>query len=190
MPTRSALILFFSCTFALNFDLQAQSEAESFTAKNTLSVELGGNVLRYAVNYGRLFHQNGSFKLSASVGFSMWHETLDNTTYWNPALPLEITALYGKSKHHLEAGTGITPFLQNRYTFQFRPTSPSRPEVVKESTSLGAVLPFRIGYRYQKPEGGFFFRAAYTPFSYLPLGDRESWSFYPIFVGFSFGKSF
>ncbi|WP_373494964.1 hypothetical protein [Aquiflexum sp.] len=180
-----AIIGTFLFTISLCSDGLAQSEAETITAKNTLSVELGGNAGRYALSYGRLFHQNGSFKLSGSVGFSMWHENVLSSTYWNPALPLEITALFGRSKHHMEFGLGLTPYLENSYDFD-----PSGEDMVKNSNHLNAILPLRLGYRYQKPEGGFFFRAGYTPLIFLPIGVRETLHFYPLFAGLSFGKSF
>ncbi len=55
---------------------------------------------------------------------------------------------------------------------------------------LGAYLPLRLGYRYQKSEGGFFFRVAYTPFYRFPKYSEGGKNFLPIFAGLSLGKSF
>ena len=56
---------------------------------------------------------------------------------------LQINYLYGDI-HHLELGAGYTyvASFSNKPTWGF---------------------PIRIGYRYQKKQGGLFFKAAYTP---------------------------
>jgi hypothetical protein len=47
-----------------------------------------------------------------------------------------------------------------------------------------------VGYQYQKPDDGFFFRVAYTPFFNLPDKFREDWDFEQIFAGLGLGWSF
>jgi hypothetical protein len=84
----------------------------------------------------------------------------------------------------LELGNGFTSYLASR--FQFYPDSFE----VREKVGFAAFVPFRIGYRYQKPEGGFFYRVGYTPFLILPLGGRENSVFEYRFGSISFGKSF
>lgn len=115
----------------------------------------------------------------------MWRNQLnDFKTIWLPAIPLEVSALYGKSNHHLELGFGFTSYLSrtleiNSETFEFN-----------DKVVFDSLIPLRIGYRYQKPEGGFFFRVGYTPFFNVPVGEGKSWSFDPYWAGVSFGKSF
>lgn len=178
-----AILGFFLLLSVLCFDAYAQSEAEIFTAKNTVFVEAGGSG-RYAASYGRIFHQRGKFKLSGSAGFSMWHYNTRRSTYWLPVLPLEISALLGKSKHHLELGTGITSFLEA--TPRMDPVTSEVSDKIVFSTGV----PIRIGYRYQKPEGGFFFRVGYTPYFYFPGDSEGNIIFHPIFAGLSIGMSF
>lgn len=162
----------------------AQKETKVFTAKNALYVEFGGTSGRYAVNYSRIVHQKGKLKLNVSAGFAMWHNTIDSKTTWLPVVPLEFSALYGKSNHHLEAGVGFTSFLDQGVKLDLG-TYESSTKIV-----FGAILPFRLGYRYQKPEGGFFYRIGYTPFFDLPFSENKSISFQPYHAGLSIGKSF
>ncbi|MHA7128655.1 hypothetical protein [Algoriphagus namhaensis] len=162
----------------------AQTETNTFTAKQSLYVELGGTAGRYAINYGKVFHQSGKLKLNASAGFSMWSNKLNSKTTWLPVVPLEFSAFYGKSNHHLEMGIGFTSGLDRTLEFD------SQTLETNEKVVFDAFIPLRIGYRYQKPEGGFFFRVGYTPFFNVPLGGREEWNFDPRFAGISFGKSF
>lgn len=171
--------------FTLPFQAYAQNEAETFTAKNAIYLEVGGSSGIYAVNYSKIFHQKGKLKLNASAGFSMWrNEKLDSRTSWLPAIPLEVTAFYGKSNHHLEMGFGVTSYLGRTLaidseTFEFR-----------DKVVFGAFNPLRVGYRYQNPEGGFFFRVGYTPIIDFPPRTGGNWSFNPYWAGVSFGKSF
>lgn len=174
------------------FECLSQTEFKTVTAKNAVYLEIGGNAGWYSLNYGRIFYQKGLLKLAGSAGLSMWrHNTSElphNTTKtirWLPALPLEFSALLGRSSHHLEIGSGITPYLSV--------TVRRNPDILNSSDKvyLGAYLPFRLGYRYQKPEGGFFFRIAYTPLFRLPVNlEGSNYYFSPIFAGISFGKSF
>ncbi|WP_296705422.1 hypothetical protein [Algoriphagus sp.] len=170
--------------FSISIESHAQSKAETFTAKNVVYLDLGGNAGQYAFTYGRVFHQKGKVKLSASAGFSMWYQGSSSNTKWLPAIPIELTAFYGKSNHHLELGAGVTSYLDNSIYFD-QETFENVDKVV-----FGAIIPLRIGYRFQKPEGGFFFRVGYTPFFNVPVGGREEWNFDPRFAGLSFGKSF
>lgn len=177
------LILFFALLFS--FGARAQSEAETFVAKKAVYLEVGGSSGRYAVNYSKIFHQKGKLKLNASAGFSMWRDQLnDFKTIWLPVIPLEVSALYGKSNHHLELGFGVTSYLGRTLDFN------SETLELEDKVVFGAFIPVRIGYRYQKPEGGFFFRVGYTPIIDFPPRTGGNWSFYPYHAGISFGKSF
>lgn len=186
-----SLIETFLLVLTLGLDGNTQTESEALSAKNAVYIEVGGNAGWYSLNYGRIFYQKGMLKLSGSAGFSMWrHNTSDQpyniskTIYWLPTLPLEISAFFGKSKHHLEIGTGITPNLSV--------TVRRDPDFLRSSDKvyLNAFIPLRLGYRYQKPEGGFFFRVAYTPVFELPILEGNNFLFNPIFAGISLGKSF
>lgn len=182
---RLILIGFVLFLSTLPFQAFSQTKAEIFSAKNAVYLELGGNSGIYAVNYSKIFHQKGKLKLNASAGFSMWRDQLnDFKTIWLPVIPLEVSALYGKSNHHLELGLGFTSYLGrtldiNSETFEF-----------SEKVVYDAFIPLRVGYRYQKPEGGFFFRFGYTPIINFPVREGKSWHFFPYWAGVSFGKSF
>jgi hypothetical protein len=119
-----------------------------------------------------------------SVGFSLWADRVGGSTVFNPAIPLELSGLIGNGNHHLELGLGVTPHLAT--SLEFNPeTSELEDKVV-----FGSLIPLRIGYRYQKPEGGFFFRVGYTPIIDFPPRTGGNWSFNPYSAGVSFGKSF
>lgn len=181
---RLKLIFVLVISFATPFGVTAQTDAEQFTAKQAVSLEVGGNAGRYAINYGRIFHQKGKLKLNAGAGFSMFHHRLNAKTTWLPVVPVEISAFYGKSNHHLELGLGVTSYLTRSLGFD--------PETFQtiDKVVFDAAIPLRIGYRYQKPEGGFFFRLGHTPFFAMPIKPRKYWAFQPVFAGVSLGLSY
>lgn len=185
LQDKSSLLLVLVFALFISFGARAQTKAETFTAKKAVYLEVGGSSGRYAINYGKIFHQKGKLKLNANAGFSMWRNKInDFKTIWLPVIPLEVTAFYGRSNHHLEMGFGFTSLLDRTLDFD------SETLELEDKVVLDAYIPLRVGYRYQKPEGGFFFRVGYTPIIILPTSGREGWIFEPRFAGISFGKSF
>jgi hypothetical protein len=106
-------------------------------------------------------------------------------TYWGPSVPLEIIALFGKSRSHLELGTGFTIIYSPRTTI-----NDNTFEIEFNKYAFSSNLPFRIGYRYQKPDGGLIFRIGYTPMMELPNQRLEKPHFHLLYGGISLGKSF
>lgn len=163
--------------------LKAQKEAATITAKNAVFLELGGNAAYYSFNYERIFQQKGALKWAARGGVSVVPVRIQSKRYLGTILPIEIIALYGGSKHHLEAGAGVSPYLHPY-------TDINSWEIKYEGHKPGVIIPFRLGYRYQKPEGGFFFRVGYTPFIVFHSQVKNRSSFTWLHGGLSVGKSF
>lgn len=186
MNYKSKFILFgFSLVLLISSpSIFAQTEAETFTAKKAVYLDLGGNAGQYAITFGKHFYQKGAIKMMGSVGFSLWADRVEGSTVFNPAIPLEVSGLIGSGNHHLELGLGLTPHLATSLDFN------SETLELEDKVVFDSLIPLRIGYRYQKPEGGFFFRVGYTPFFKVPVGGREDWVFTSIFAGLSIGKSF
>ncbi|REG94538.1 hypothetical protein [Algoriphagus antarcticus] len=181
---KSIFIVLLLVLMSKQFQSFAQTETETFTAKKAVYLEVGGSSGIYAINYSKIFHQKGKLKLNASAGFSMLPRRLNSKTTWLPLVPVEVSAFYGKSNHHLELGFGLTSYLASTLDFD-----PETLELI-EKVGYDASIPLRIGYRYQKPEGGFFFRVGYTPIIDSRPRTGGNWSFYPYWAGVSFGKSF
>lgn len=161
-----------------------------FAAKNSVHAEFAGNSGGYALNYGRIIYQKNGMKLAVSAGFSMFYRRLDeriSSDYWVPVFPAEITAFWGKSKHHLELGAGFYTLRNRTYIFD-----EDFPNNIREQIHWDKFIVGRVGYRYQKPVGGFFFRAGYTPMVEFNNSDTvyNGVSFIPFGVGISLGMSF
>jgi hypothetical protein len=171
-------------------ETKTESSSEIFTAKHAIYAELAGNSYGYALNYGRIFYQKDRLKISASAGFSLRYRRASEPirpAYLVPVFPAEITAFWGKSKGHLEFGIGFLTYRERRYIFD-----KDFPRNIREQPYWGKTLVPRIGYRYQKPAGGFFFRAGYTPtFGFERYeGAEKKIIFNPYGIGISLGLSF
>ncbi|CAN5919669.1 hypothetical protein BH24BAC1_BH24BAC1_38330 [soil metagenome] len=129
----------------------AQEPTPALTARNTFFAELYGNGGQYSLNFDRVFFQSGRFKSSLRVGASIRpaRVNLAGDRFVVGTLPLELNGLWGGGSHHLEMGLGFTPGYHGRATHI-------------DSRSFHAYSA-RLGYRYQKPGGGLFFRAGLTP---------------------------
>ena len=184
---KSSFFFVLVLAFAISFGVSAQTEAEKFTAKHLVYLELAGNAGLYAFNYGRSIYQKRAFKVIGSAGISLWADQIAGSKIWKPAIPLEVSALIGKRKHHLEFGLGITPYLLSEVNFS---TDSGTFIQTKGPNFVRTIVPLRIGYRYQMPDGGFFFRVGYTPFFGLPDRMKENWYFQPIHAGLGLGVSF
>jgi hypothetical protein len=148
-----------------------QLHAQSVTAKNALFLDVGDSYqVNYSLNYGRIIYQHKNVRVSASAGISI--EPVEYSKFWQTLIPLETTLIFGGRAHHWEVGIGLTPGVYyNQYTYSDYPTS-NEPIKLITDKSFGTTAGFRIGYRYQKPAGGFFFRTGFTPTffsSYTPF---------------------
>ncbi|MFT7426820.1 MAG: hypothetical protein ACI9O5_002778, partial [Algoriphagus sp.] len=86
LPLKSAIIALV-LSFAISITSSAQTETETFTAKNTVYLEVGEGSGIYAVNYSKIFHQKGKLKLNTSVGLSMLPHRLNSNSTWLPLMP-------------------------------------------------------------------------------------------------------
>ena len=171
-------------------ETKTEKSAEIFTAKNSIYGELGGTSYGYAINYGFIFLQKERLKYSASAGFSMRYQNKIlrvSSDFLIPSFSTEITALWGKSKGHLEFGTGFVAYRNKQFIFD-----KDFPGNRRERQYWGKTIVPRIGYRYQKPDGGFFFRAAYTPWiEFKNIEGAEDKVYFSRFeIGLSLGWSF
>jgi len=148
-------------TIYIDTENDEQNNFENKTLrKNSIYFELFGNGLIYSLGYERIIWSKDIHKLSTAIGFSyqppFTHDGSD--TYY--FIPSEINYLIGK-KHHFELGLGIT--------------FPLHQKNVRHISDIGYVLFSRIGYRYQKEEGGELFRIGFTPFK--AIDPSPYWNF-------------
>ena len=129
-------------------------DASAQEARNAAYVELGGSAIVLSANYERRFAPQWYGRIGLSVVTSESESTGDTDT----TLVVPLTASYltrPASNHHFEAGGGITI------------AGGDRQDLFDSADTEGdfstAVITGIAGYRYQPPDGGFVFRAVFTP---------------------------
>lgn len=152
-------ILLAGCAGA--FDAVAQ-------ARNAVYGELGGSGIVPTVNYERRMTENwyGRAGLSLVVGYT---EEDTDTSFVVPLTASWVSR--PESNHHLEAGGGVVFAFGDEQDFY---------DLGDDDEPLSSFfVTGLVGYRYQRPAGGFQFRAVFTPVA--GGGDFLPWA------GVSFG---
>lgn len=143
-------------------------------AKNLVYLELLGNGIAYSVNYERMLTDD----LSARLGFSYLSVSLGSGSSKAKAdivtAPILLNYTVGGRNHRAELGAGATVI--------YASASSSDGGVTSSGEGAAIVGTGVVGYRYSPADGGFVFRAGFTPLfgkgGFLPWG------------GMSFGGTF
>lgn len=130
--------------------------ARAQEARNAVYFELGGSAIVPSLNYERRLTERWWGRIGASYVVGQTEDDTDSTF----VVPLTVSSVsHPAANHHLELGGGITILAgdeQDLYDL-------GEEEEDELSTLFVTGL---VGYRYQKPDGGFQFRAAFTPAAY------------------------
>jgi hypothetical protein len=156
------ILFLFLCNLIL-FSIYGQNTKDtSRIAKNTLHLELLGNAGVSSFNYDRILLSKNKFKISGRIGISL--DFLENGSY-----PIEFNFLFGK-KNNLETGIGYTFIV---YSIE---------DIIHDSPFV-----YSLGYRFQKPNGGFFFKTALVLFIHEPkMYSKKN----ALSMGLAFGYTF
>jgi hypothetical protein len=158
-------------------------DTSRFVKLNSVQLELGGHGLMYSLNYERILMNADRFKIAGQVGFSYYPPFTGVIDYW---IPVGINGLYSIRNHHIEFGAGV---IINRI-------STRDANNIAIDWDWEGFLSARLGYRYQKPNGRFIFRAGFTPVMETNILTKSKYidsgfitDFHPL-PGVSFGYSF
>ena len=163
-------IIFF--ILASNTVSSQNQTSTKFQNKNSAQLELGGYGLFYSINYERILLNSDNFKTASQLGISYYPPTTGVRDLW---IPFGINEILSIGKHHIEAGLGYTLIREAARDQENNPLY----------WFWSGVITGRFGYRFQKPNGRFIFRVAFTPL--VEYG--SSLQFHPsagVAVGYSF----
>jgi hypothetical protein len=143
------------------------AQPDSMKARNTIFIECLGNGFIGSINYDRVFFLKKQ-KMSWRAGFSFLPQKGNSPKL---LFPFEVSFLFGK-QHHFETGFGLSYIYEG---------------ITIEPTAVG-IFGGVAGYRFQKPDGGFFFKGG---FSIILLhnfgGDPDFVPFWPhLSLGYTF----
>lgn len=121
--------------------------------RNAVYFELGGSAIVPSINYERRLSERWFGRIGASYIVGETSDDTDTTF----VVPLTVSSVNRPAgNHHLELGGGITLVAGDEQDFY----DLGEDEEDELSTLFVTGL---VGYRYQKPGGGFQFRTAFTP---------------------------
>ena len=155
----------------MNNNCFAQDNTYEVKGLHTVYAEAFGNTfLMYNIGYDYTLKLQEKHKLSFKCGLGYVPRTDEDDRFTFNVFCLlaapEVSYLYGK-KHHLEVGLGATYIADyDPAKGGFYSTNNSNSDnnsFFNLNLELNWLSPIRIGYRYQRDNGGFFFKAAATP---------------------------
>jgi hypothetical protein len=170
--------------FSITNQAFAQSEEilPSRTAKNTVYVELLGSASTFSLNYERMLLDNVGVRVGGNILSSTQQPTRLLAT-----IPVFASYFIGAASHRAEFGLGAITNIANSQAWDIR--SFTEVEFSGDNRIQVYALPTAIiGYRYQPLDGGFNFRATFTPmFGYSQ--STQGFVFFP-WGGISLGWGF
>lgn len=129
--------------------------SSSVPKRNTIYIEAFGQGLLNSLSYDRLYRTGKKIKTSVSAGVTIM-PSIGISDFYSGA-QISYNFLFTKKNHHLELGMGFN-FLMDEVK--------EGVEYMGESgNERNYYLYFtpKLGYRFQRPQGGIFFRVTFTP---------------------------
>lgn len=154
MAVKKTLLLFLLLFLARAIYLQAQP---SSLARKSIYAEGASHGAYYSINYDRVFSQGEQFIKTYRAGFSLLNNAI--------AFPLGLNFFSGRDNDHVEFGLTLVPYIEN-YQKLFSAGNLSDKKFY--------IIP-GAGYRFQKPEGGFFFKLIAAPILFLDPPSDNFW---------------
>jgi|TARA_B110000259_G_C13912958_1_gene361645 hypothetical protein len=133
--------------------------------RNSIYVEYAGQGLYPSVSFDRLYRTEKKMKTSFTGGLTL----IPIPDYFVFSVPASYNILFGKRKSKLELGIGVTAMylregnIPASYGYKDNNGVYHYEQFVGHEHNFFAYFTSKIGYRYQNPTGGLFFRVTLTP---------------------------
>lgn len=170
------IFLFIVNIYLINY-VFGQKDSINDIKRNTVYFEfLGNSATISSVHYNWIFKKAKTHSYDLSLGFG-YYPNKNNDLNPSYAFPISVNWSNGLKNHHLDLGFGLT---YNSGVIQKR-------SYVHSKSMEALWLSFRLGYKYQKPNGGLFLRVGITPllklkeFSSISDSDNILLKFLPLF---------
>ena len=133
-------------------------------SRNTLYAGFDSKDVYYSINFDHVFH-TGKLNYSYRIGASILKDAF--------AIPLGIQAFTGAGSSHAEFSLTLIPYVDHSASFLGS----------KDKSDKYLYVEPGIGYRYQPPGGGLFFKAVVTPIIFLDPPSDDFWNMDPKLYG-------
>jgi len=160
---KGIIFLFFLFVFldaSLN-NAFCQKNDDALFKRNSIFANFTTKGALYSVNYERIIHEYKTINLSGQFGFSLLKDAI--------AFPFGINLFTGKGNSHFDFSLILVPYIDKYKSFL------SKNDL---SDKQMYVVP-GLGYRFQKPSGGFFFKMSGSPTIFLDPPSSDFWKMDP-----------
>lgn len=148
------------------YTLDSPRDYSKFPALNANYIEILGNSgFLFSLNLDRIFVYKPKLKISLAGGIAI----MPSGPHIEQSYYVANNYIFFDGDHHLEIGPGLT--LWRKYNTDCKDTT-AYPKSKWESIWFGM---FRLGYRYQRNDEGFFLKAGLTPFPYRKYECASEW---------------
>lgn len=154
-------VIFSLLLLGITNSVYGQAKDTNYLSRNTFYIDFSTKGAIYSVNYDRIFHESNKITYSYRIGFSILKDVI--------ALPIGINLFTGKGNSHAEFSLSLMSYV-DQYNTMFSDNDLSDKYIY--------ITP-AIGYRYQKRNGGFFFKAALSPMIILDPRSSNFWKMDP-----------
>jgi len=159
---RFLFVLFICLNLSIGTIKSEQSDT-IYTSKNAFYIDFNTKGAFYSINYDRIFYGKNQIYLTYRFGFSILNDAI--------AFPVGINLFTGEKNSHIEYSLTIVPYIDHYKSIGSDNDLPDK---------YLYVIP-GIGYRFQKPKGGFFVKAAISPTIFLDPPSDDFWNMDPKF---------
>ncbi len=152
--------LFFLVLMLFFMNIKSQDLKQQQPKRNSIYFEAFGQGFYNSFAFDRLYRTEKKIKTSLTAGITL----IPSKELFVVALPLSYNFLFGKKSNHLELGIGLTAMFFKSGNINVSQGYTDVNGIQVNETFIGHQTDFysystaKIGYRFQKKEGGFFFR--------------------------------
>jgi hypothetical protein len=142
-------------------------------ARNTVYADFASEGAVYSINYDRIFNKGEKINISYRVGVFVLNDVI--------AFPIGIQFFTGQYASHIEFSLTVEPYIE-KYQDIFDGNNVADKKAY--------IMP-GVGYRYQRPDGGFFAKVVVGPMIYLDPPSNDFWNMDTlVYAGITAGVGF
>lgn len=135
-----------------------QENSAAAIARNTLYADFASKDIYYSINLDHIFHKGNKLSYSYRAGVSILKDAY--------SFPIGIQCFTGANSSHAEFSLTLIPYVDH--------SAKSRNSL--DNTDKFLYVEPGVGYRYQSPGGGLFFKAIFTPIILLDPPSNDFWN--------------
>ena len=174
------IIICFLLIFSAKIYAQDTSKISSLKRKSVYFEGYGQGIFS-SFNFDKLYRVDKKVKSSFTTGVTI----RPFGGLFVLGVPISYNFLFGKNSHHLELGLGITALgvreidLIAQKQVYYSDSNFYIQDFMAKRNSLFFYCTPKVGYRFQNPNGGLFFRVAITPpmFGFAFFGNTKTAQF-------------